>query len=309
MSENTTNTTTSEPIAEAVEAEAQESAPIEAEASPVKDGEAESSPEAGVEAQDATEGPRKYTVKIDGEEIEVDETELLRGYQLRTASDKKFREASYARKQADALIELLREDPIKALTHPSVGVDFRQLAEKFLADAIEDEMATPEEREKRQKLQRLEELERENAQFKKSEEERQMAQMTAHYRQEYENNIINALDKSGLPKTNHTVKRMAYYMAQALENGYELQPVDVVDLVRKDYQSEIKDLLGASDERVLFDLIGDDIAGKIRKHDIAKLKKSALPVAESTGEVRTPREASKQMSMDDFSAYLKSIKD
>jgi hypothetical protein len=305
MSEDTTNTATSESqesIQAPEEATEQETSP--------KGGESiETNPETDDSASEESSEPRKYTVKIDGEEIEVDETELLRGYQLRKASDQKFREASDYRKQADALIDLLREDPIKALTHPSIGIDFRALAEKYLADAIEDEMATPEEKERRQKLRKLEELERENAAYKQQQEEAQMQQLTAHYRQEYENGIIQALDKSGLPKTNHTVKRMAYYMNQALENGYELQPADVTDLVRKDYMNEIKDLVGASDGQVLLDLLGDDVAKRVRKFDVAQLKKKAVPVEEGKENQVVTKKQDKKMTMDEFNAYLKSITD
>ena len=35
---------------------------------------------------------KKYKVKLDGEEVEVDEDELLRNYQLRKVSDKRLQE-------------------------------------------------------------------------------------------------------------------------------------------------------------------------------------------------------------------------
>lgn len=255
-----------------------------------------------------TEAARKYKVLIDGEESEVEEAELLRGYQIRKASDKKFSEAARMRKEADALVELLREDPVNALTHPSVGHDFRKLAEKYLTDVLEDEMAPPEEKEKRAKLRRMEELEKENTKLKADFEERRMAQLTEQYKSEYQNKIVDALDKGGLPKTNHTVKRMAYYMQQALENDYDLEPRDVIDLVRKDYLNEIKDIISASDGQVLLDLLGEETANKIRKFDISRV--SGQQVASQKQEEAAPSKAKeKKMTMDEFSEYLKSISD
>jgi hypothetical protein len=49
-----------------------------------------------------------YKVKVNGEEIEVDEEELTRGYQIRKASDRAFQEAAEMRKKAEAFSAHLR---------------------------------------------------------------------------------------------------------------------------------------------------------------------------------------------------------
>ena len=104
---------------------------------------------------------RLYRVKIDGQEMEVDESELLAGYQRAKAANKRFEEAAKQRKQAEHFLKLLRTDPVKVLQHPEVGHDVRQLAEDYLAEIIKKEKMSPEEREKaelKEKLQALDDV-------------------------------------------------------------------------------------------------------------------------------------------------------
>lgn len=57
----------------------------------------------------------KHRVKVDGEEFEVDEPELVRGYQLARASHKRLQEAATAKKEAEGLFDVFDKDPFDAL--------------------------------------------------------------------------------------------------------------------------------------------------------------------------------------------------
>lgn len=215
---------------------------------------------------------KKYKVKIDGEELEVDEAELLAGYQTRKAADKKFQEAAITRKQAEEFISLLKTDPVKVLSHPGLGVDFRQLAEQYLVQQLEEEMLDPRDRE----LKKYKAMVEEQETLKKQELERQQAeqaeQLRQRYTEDYTNQIVTALQTSGLPKTERTVKAMAQYMHLGLQHGVDLKAAEVVELVKQDYINAQKELFAALDGDTLLSILGEDVANKIRKSDVKRLK-------------------------------------
>jgi hypothetical protein len=251
---------------------------------------------------------RKLRVKIDGEEADVDEEELVRDYQKFRAAEKRFQEASRMRKEADALIDLLRNDPVKALEHPAIGKNFKELAEEFLIEQLKREQLTPEQRELMDTKQKLAELERQQEMAKQHAEQERIKQLADHYEQEIQKGIIDALQTSGLPKTNVTIKRMAYYMHRALEQGYEVSPKDVVDLVRKDYQREIQDLLGAAGDDVLESLLGP-VGQKLRKLDVKRVKSKVAIEDDENVQVGTKKDKKepKKMSVEEFDEYINSL--
>lgn len=252
---------------------------------------------------------KKYKVKVDGEELEVDESELLTGYQTRKAADKKFREAAQYRKQAEEFISMLKADPVKVLSHPSIGHDMRKLAEEYLVSQLQEEALSPEQRELKEAKRKLQEYEEQEKRKKQEEEQTQLEKLQSHYAEEYTNKITQALEASTLPKTPMTIKRMAYYLHRGLEMGIPVDVKDAAELVKQDYIEEQKNLFGALDEDTLVTLLDKGVLDKIRKAELKKAK-AVQPtqgqkfVGEGLKEPRTP----KKMSKDDWKSNLEKIK-
>lgn len=215
---------------------------------------------------------KKYKVKVDGKDAEVTEDELIRGYAHMTAANKKFQEAAMTRKQAEEFIGMLKTNPLKVLKDPRLGHDARKLAEEFLVEEMQKELMTPEQKELYEAKEKLRANEEKEKSETKQKEEAQLAELTAKYTEEYSKDIVSALKTSGLPQTEHTVKRMAYYMHQALLKGYELKAADVVSLVREDFKTESKSLLDQLDGATLLEFLGDNAAKKLADFNLAKLK-------------------------------------
>jgi hypothetical protein len=237
-------------------------------------------PDAGttpVEQPSDGSGVKKYKVKVNGEEMEVTEEELIKGYQIRKAADEKFREASMLRKQAEEFISLLKKDPIKVLTHPSLGVDFKKLAEEYLYQQLEEELMDPKDRELKKYKAMIEEMERQKQEQERAQQETMIEQLKAEYSQNYVKDITEALQSSGLPKNEFTVKRIAYYMYEGLRRGYNLSAKQVAPLVKEDYIKEQRALYSSLDGDLLVQLLGDDLVNKIRKYDVDKLKAKKTP--------------------------------
>lgn len=230
---------------------------------------------------------KRYKVKVDGEDQEVDEQELIRNYQLRKASDKRFSEGQQMRKQSEEFIRLLKTDPKKVLAHPSIGIDLKNFAEEYLMGELQQEMMSPEEKQLKEyqaKLSKYEEAERTQ---KEQAEAKQKEEVQTKYAEAYNKQIIDALETSGLPKTEYTVQRMVHYMHKALKNGYELGAGDVTDLVRRDYMEDSKALFSGLDADALESILGTDIAKKLRKADLNKLKNPQNNLKEPAGVKRS----------------------
>lgn len=235
---------------------------------------------------------KKYKVKVDGEDLDVDEEELLRGYQLSKASQKRMSEAAQLRQQAEELVKLAKTDPRKLLTHPSIGHDLKAFAEQILAEHLEEALMDPKDKELRDTKKRLAEFESAQKAIKDAEDAKQRQALYEHYETDISNKIASALDTSGLPKNESTVKRMAQYMKLAIDNGMDVQPADVVELVRNDYVNEVKSLFGSTNEDTMLSLLGDDLTNKAVKAHMKKTQKTApkvnrvQPSQQSTGDGR-----------------------
>jgi hypothetical protein len=243
---------------------------------------------------------RKFKLKVNGREREVDEAEVIRRAQLADAADERFKEAAQMRKQTEAFLEALRADPISVLQHPELGIDFRGLSEQYLTKELQRELMSPEQRE----LEELREFRKAAEARTQAEQQEQMtqrqqqehAQLTQRAAVEYDRQITEALSKSDLPKTPYTIKRVVEVMQNALANGYDLDVPTAVDMVREGYHGDVQALVGNLDGEALIKVLGDAIVGKLRKHDLANLRRKlegqqpAAPAAGATPTPRSPRE-------------------
>lgn len=218
---------------------------------------------------------KKFLLKVDGEEFEEefdlsDEEGLRRELQMSRAAKKRMAEANEAKRKAYELMKKFDENPEELLSR--LGEKGHEIAEKLILKKIQDQMLTPEQKE-------MMALKAENEGFKKEKEtakqasERQAAEkMEFDYAQKFQATIIDAVNKSGLPKSPEMVKRMAGLLKKNLEYGLELTPEDLVAEVKKDIVTMIKSIVGDSDGDHLINLFGNDVANKIRKADIKKLQ-------------------------------------
>lgn len=222
-------------------------------------------------AKEATEAVRKYKVKVDGEELEVDESELLRGYSHQKAANKILQQGVQARKQAEEFIAMMK-DPAKFYeTAAKLGHDPRHLAEEYLARQLEDELMDPRDKElkdAKQKLKQIEELERAQ---KEALEAKRNEVLKQKYAQDYSNQFVEALQSSGLPPTKPMVAEMAKYVSRAAKIGFKMTAQEAAQLVYEDVQTAHQKLIGDSDGETLMKLLGEQTANKIRKFDTQRL--------------------------------------
>ena len=90
-----------------------------------------------VDAQAVTPAEiRKMKLKVDGVESEYGEDEVIRYAQQGKAANKRFEEAATMRREAEQMVNLIKRDPRAVLEDPRIGLNFRQIAEEYLADQL-----------------------------------------------------------------------------------------------------------------------------------------------------------------------------
>lgn len=250
----------------------------------------------------------KIKVKVDGKEVEVTLDELKKGYSHGRAAAQRMEQATLQMKQAEEFIRVLKEDPIKVLTDPRLGVNARKVAEEYLLAQLEEDAMDPRDKELRDTKKRLAEKEEAEKRAKEEQEQKRLEAEKAKYREHYQAEIIAALDKSGLPKTEATVKRTAYYLGRAIEKGLDLKAEDVVDMVREDYLNEQKQLVGGLEPEKIMEMF-PELADKIRKHAVQshKKKREAMMPGRAASQPEAPkRRGSQKMSKDEWRAKIRS---
>lgn len=215
---------------------------------------------------------RRLKLKIDGQEEELAEDEVIKLAQMGRAADKRFQEAAKSRKEAEQFLRMLKEDPISVLQNPAIGHDFRRLAEEYLKGQYEKEMLSPEQRRIRELEETLKLKDEKEKQDEEQKRQEQLGKLTEHYKQEFDTKIVEALQTSGLPRSPKAVNRMIDYMSTAIREGIDVEPKHVVNLVRRDFINDITDLFSQMEGDSLLQLLGDGVANKIRKADLARLK-------------------------------------
>ncbi|WP_413581094.1 hypothetical protein [Bdellovibrio sp. HCB288] len=223
----------------------------------------------------------KFLLKVDGVDVEDevdwnDKESLKKKLQLAHAAEKRMNEAKGEKKKALDIIKAFEQDPESMLSR--LGPKGREIAEKFLLKQIQDQMMSPEEKAQRSDMSELEILRKE----KKEREEKTLsdaqAAKEAEHAKSFQETIIGALEKSGLPKSPDLVRRMAKIMHKNLDMGLELSSDDLVLEVKKEVTSLLRAIVGDSDGDKLLGLFGPDVAKKIRQSDLKKLQEKQSTV-------------------------------
>lgn len=226
--------------------------------------------------QSGSSAPEYFEVKINGRSVKMTRDEVIAHAAKAQAADQRFEEAARARKQVEQIINTAKTNPIQALMDPSLGLTKEQIRDAFekwyTQEFIESETLTPEQKNQKQmerELERYRTLEKENQEKVQREQEERL---TTQQREYFSQQIIDAMEKSGLPKTKFFAQRMAFYMRENLKNGWEA-PLDlIVSQVKKERQAMMSDLTENAEVPHLIEMLGEGLINKIRKYDLEQLR-------------------------------------
>jgi hypothetical protein len=214
----------------------------------------------------APQEPKKYRVKIDGEEQEVDEQTVVKDYERRAASHKRFEEAAKLRKEAEEILELPKKD-LKAFLQKQ-GLDPQEVAEMLLLSQFEEQLKEPVDPEK-EELEKYRSKDREEKEKQEREEDEKREQ---EERAKLDTTIFEALQGTGLSKDPYTVRSAALFVRSCLKAGFEPDATEIKEALEGKVKNDYKSVTSSLEGEDLVKWLGDELLTKIRKYDLQQLK-------------------------------------
>lgn len=218
-----------------------------------------------------------FDVKVNGKSVRMSKNEVLNYASMSHAANSKFEEAAKLRKSVDKIISTAKDNPIQALMDPALGLTKEQIrvaVEQWYHDEyVVNEALSPDQKRAKELEAKLKTYEQAEQEKIRQQQEAEELELTNKQREYLQNQIIEALDRSGLPKTKLIASRMAFYMRQNMANGWEA-PIDlIVKQVRNERQSLMQGEVGGLEGQDLIDYLGgDEVVNKIRKYDLQRLR-------------------------------------
>jgi len=241
---------------------------------------------------------RKLKLKLDGQDVEMPESEVIALAQQGKTSAKRFQEASQLKRQAEEILKAVEENPGEFLTKK--GKNIRDWAEDFLVNELKKESMSPEQRRAAENEIKIKEYETEKKQAADAKRKQEMDDLQAHHAENYNKLFVDALSKSGLPKTAYTVKRMAELQLVNIKKKLELNPDQLAKVVREDYMAEQKSLFGAYDGDQLLEALGPELVKKLSKAQIAKLKAKGVRTSSAGSSARSSSNSGEQLTWQEY---------
>jgi hypothetical protein len=256
----------------------------------------------------------KKKLTVNGEEKEVSFEEMTERLQKEWAAEQRFRQASDIEKnhnllksQVENLMQALKENPL-AISEKIVGAEkVREMMEEKLYQALKEDQLSPEERENNQKIREYEQMKKQIEAMEQEKKQGEMTRLQQQYEQQLDQEISGALETANLPRTPYTVQRLAALMYSANQKGIDASASELAEILQEQYKSDIGSLLGGVGDDSLLNYLGEDIAGKIRKQDVARLKTPQVRQAAQATTTTTRKPKRQKMTMDEWSARNQKI--
>ena len=239
-------------------------------------------------------GPRMFTVKEGGEEFEVTEEELLRGFQRGRASTRKFEAAAKQRKEIEQLLGAMRNPKTLPKVLKQLGVDPDEFAESYVQQRLAEESMPEEERRAKQLAREREEFERQRKEFQEKQDQLKLTAAQKREMEAYEAEFTRVLDTSGLPATQDTIAGIATVMKRALEAGEDLSADDAAAIYREQIESNTQSIVRSMSPSQLERLLGQEALDKLRKHDVGRVR---------TAQATRPKAKVKKQTSDSSERY------
>lgn len=258
---------------------------------------------------------KKLKIKFGGKEMEEDlpfeipddpkaieyMQKQLQMAKLGTTSAERY---SQLEKEVISFVEELRKNPRKALANPRIGVDVKKLAAEILEEEINNSSKTPEQLEKERMEAELREIKEEREREKEEFRQKELERMQEQEFQRYDMLMDKAFNDAKLPKNPYMVKRMADYLILGLQAGRKLDPADVLPLVQEEMMGDLKSMFETMPAESLKEFMGKDTLDKIRKHNVAQVKKAPVPVKAAVKDVGQKGEAKKDEKKQTFKDFF-----
>lgn len=263
------------------------------------------------------EARRKYKLKVDGaeQELELNDSEISVRLQKAIAAEKRMAQAAEIQKSFRQFSEMFPTDPSGAakLIAPDLNLEEyyeKKLIEKFQAE--ERQKQDPAAYEREQLKKQLEEYRTKEQKAKEAADAKAQAEHDAKVGKEMEKEFMDALEESGLPKDRRYLRMLAEVADVNLEHGIELTPkqmaAEVNSQLREQHQHVVRGMKGES----LIKHLGADVVKEVLKYSVDqhRAKQSVVTAPTAKGE-ETPaqRDARKLKSGSELRNFFRGLRD
>lgn len=243
-------------------------------------------------------------LKIDGEEKEIPEEQVLAAAQKWLAGDNRLQKAAEERKTVDQYmkeIEAFKKDPKNALK--TAGLNPVEIAQAWLREQEEYEAMDEHQRENLTLKQKLAELEQRLEEEGKSKKEQQQQLMRQRAATEIDKEIGEALKEIGRKPTPRLVARLAETMIANLRTkGSRMPAKDALTKAESQLKAETTEWLEQLPPEDLLSFLPKKVVEAIRKSEVERVKKSDPMGKKFESEVKekvAPKKE-KRLSTDDW---------
>jgi len=248
--------------------------------------------------------PQPVKLKFKGKEETVDDLDqLARWAQMGRGATEVFEQAKRMREEAEVKASRLDKlrggslDDRLALLTEALGDEeaaFQFMEEALYEKRIAPQQLTPEQRQLQEMQRKLQSYEQEKAQTVKAQQEAELDRQADAIAQQYAKTAADVMAKLGwgAELAPLVLREMLPYAEQALEAGMEPVSEDILGMFMEDQRAKLGNMVGKLDGEQLLRFLGDDLANKVRKADLARLRtgqaKSSAPKQEARQQEKLP---------------------
>ena len=226
---------------------------------------------------------RKLQLKVDNQTFEEeipfdleDKPEVVewmkKNLQMSKMGSKRAQEKANLEKEVASFINELRTNPKKALSNKAIGLDVKKFAQEIIEEEIAQMQKSPEQLEKERLETELREMKERLEQEKEEFRQRELERLQEQEWNRYDSLFSKALESAELPKTPYTTKKMADTLLAALDEGLQVEPADIVGIVKDEIMKDIEDMFSVMPSEVVSKIVGKKHLDNIRKTNVAKAK-------------------------------------
>lgn len=265
--------------------------------------------------QQAADLKKKYKIKVDGQESEVeidlsDEKQVTKILQMAKAFEKRGGEFTKAQQQLLAKMQEMDNNPEDYFSKK--GVDLDKWAFERLDKKVKDLEKSPEQKAQEALQAELEQLRKEKAEAEKEKETLAQRQAQDEQARILEDDITKALSATGsrLPdKDPYTLQRLsAYMLSQMAEGNVGITVDEAVKVLEGGMKQDLPQFFGKLDEEAIIEFLGEENFERVRKKRYQQKKASvantntttAKQVAKDTGTKKEDDKPRPKKTMIDF---------
>jgi hypothetical protein len=247
---------------------------------------------------------RELELKVNGkvikEKVNLNDTaRIQKAFQMEKAAQEAMAKSASSQKQIaqmeaemDQFLQMLKNDPMKILSNPALGLKLEDMADKILAQKIEEASKSPEQIELEKARAQLAEYEKKIHEEKQARETAQRQKLEADAEAHIQSEIIAAIDEGSLPKSPYIINKMAQLASIAFENGVDVSMKDLAPIVKNMYKRDMKEMMGNMKDDEIEELVSPDRVKAIRN---ARIQAARGKVAQASKIVDTGIKAEKKI--------------